>query len=572
MLGEFKWITFSSVACSSIADGTSIKVLGTSDQFDEESWESGRFAEFPVELVIRLDFRIQAGHLKIASKPGKGIPEIEVLLGDGLHGSFVNAEYRPAGRGLNISHQLTQIPLTGFGSYLKLLFTRKPTSSSHNPLGQVSLAHLKVWGRPLAYDLSIRQINEAVGNSDSVDKVLMSVGMPLDLITWSHESQDSFRHAPVDEESRETLLELEVKRNQAFLEEDYGALKQLSSDIKTVFEAGTQLLQLKRELKVALAKEDYDTAIILKERIDKLQATRDSIDALYETARYQRMIVMGMPSQEHMSLVNSLLEEERMQAELLHRQQLEEMERRRREEEEFERLRRLEEMRAQQAANKKPKPKPVKRTSPPKKPPTPPPVEDVFTYNAGDADLEQYLRPKLNEAGGQMRVADIEILKRADVQQILQVVGVNLWSSIYSDNWRHRLAAFIAFLEFVEAPLLPKYQNDTRGLFRAAIELATISCEDRVLPVYLNGLKILITAMSSPICDHKVTPKMINEAMRIFIPILLKKVSELNYRARDISMHTLIELLRHPHVKLGPLIDHIMILTAATEGPGSPSA
>mmetsp|Transcript_20003 Transcript_20003/g.3266 ORF Transcript_20003/g.3266 Transcript_20003/m.3266 type:complete len:144 (+) Transcript_20003:1312-1743(+) len=122
-------------------------------------------------------------------------------------------------------------------------------------------------------------------------------------------------------------------------------------------------------------------------------------------------------------------------------------------------------------------------------------------------------------------------------------------------------------LEFCEAPLLPKYQDDTRTLFRAAIDIATIACEDRVLSIYLYGLKVLVTAMSPPICDNKVTPKMVNDAMRIFIPILIAKISELNYRARDISMHTLIELFRHPHIRVGPLIDYIMNVTASTEPP-----
>jgi centrosomal protein CEP104 len=60
---------------------------------------------------------------------------------------------------------------------------------------------------------------------------------------------------------------------------------------------------------------------------------------------------------------------------------------------------------------------------------------------------------------------------------------------------------------------------------------------------------------------------MVNNAMKMFIPIMLQKVSELNYRARDISMHTLIELFRHPHVKIGPLVEYIMLVTAPTEPP-----
>jgi centrosomal protein CEP104 len=54
-------------------------------------------------------------------------------------------------------------------------------------------------------------------------------------------------------------------------------------------------------------------------------------------------------------------------------------------------------------------------------------------------------------------------------------------------------------LEFTEAPLLPKYENDTRNLFRAAINVAAQACQDKILCIYLVGLKLLITAMTPPI-------------------------------------------------------------------------
>lgn len=115
--------------------------------------------------------------------------------------------------------------------------------------------------------------------------------------------------------------------------------------------------------------------------------------------------------------------------------------------------------------------------------------------------------------------------------------------------------------------MLAKYANDTRKLFRAAVEIALLGCEDRVLPVYLFGLKILITAMSSPICDKKVTKRMINDALRMFFPLLFDKISELNSRARDISMHTLIELFRNPRAQTGPLVEYIMVVAAPGELP-----
>lgn len=85
------------------------------------------------------------------------------------------------------------------------------------------------------------------------------------------------------------------------------------------------------------------------------------------------------------------------------------------------------------------------------------------------------------------------------MQNFLRVIGVRLWSAIFGDNWRHRYASALAMLEFSEAPLLPKYVNDTRNLFRACMRTAAVACEDKILAIYLVGLKILITAMQPPI-------------------------------------------------------------------------
>jgi centrosomal protein CEP104 len=43
--------------------------------------------------------------------------------------------------------------------------------------------------------------------------------------------------------------------------------------------------------------------------------------------------------------------------------------------------------------------------------------------------------------------------------------------------------------------------------------------------------------------------------------MLIEKISELNYRARDISLHTLISLFRHPAVDIRQLIEGIMDIT-----------
>jgi hypothetical protein len=42
-----------------------------------KSWESSRTGSFPVEIVIRFHYRAEIGHVFIAAKKDKSIPDIE---------------------------------------------------------------------------------------------------------------------------------------------------------------------------------------------------------------------------------------------------------------------------------------------------------------------------------------------------------------------------------------------------------------------------------------------------------------------------------------------------------------
>lgn len=86
------------------------------------------------------------------------------------------------------------------------------------------------------------------------------------------------------------------------------------------------------------------------------------------------------------------------------------------------------------------------------------------------------------------------------------------------------------------------------------MEMARIACEDKILQIYYIGLKILSTALAPPVCGKDVSPKLINKILKEFTPILIEKISELNYRARDISLHTLLSVFKHPAAKLGTLV------------------
>jgi len=47
--------------------------------------------------VIRLNYRSEIAHIVMMAKDDRFIPEVEVYIGDGISGSFLDVEYRFAG-------------------------------------------------------------------------------------------------------------------------------------------------------------------------------------------------------------------------------------------------------------------------------------------------------------------------------------------------------------------------------------------------------------------------------------------------------------------------------------------
>ena len=91
--------------------------------------------------------------------------------------------------------------------------------------------------------------------------------------------------------------------------------------------------------------------------------------------------------------------------------------------------------------------------------------------------------------------------------------------------------------------------------------MATVACRDKLLQIYFIGLNILQLALQPPVCGDDIPNKVVNKAIKPFISMLIDKISELNYRARDISLDRLISLFRHPSVKFKHLIAGVMDIT-----------
>ena len=116
----------------------------------------------------------------------------------------------------------------------------------------------------------------------------------------------------------------------------------------------------------------------------------------------------------------------------------------------------------------------------------------------------------------------------------------------------------MAVLNYISMPLNARYIGKSKALFLACIELCRMISEDKVLEVYLIGLKILTTCLKPPVCGDDIQPVIINKVLSEFAVILIKKIGEFNTKARDISLHTLMTVFRHQATSLKVLIDACM--------------
>lgn len=91
--------------------------------------------------------------------------------------------------------------------------------------------------------------------------------------------------------------------------------------------------------------------------------------------------------------------------------------------------------------------------------------------------------------------------------------------------------------------------------------VAKVACLDKLLQIYFIGLKTLNRALNPPICTGDIPAKVVNREVQPFVSLLADKIQELNFRARDISLNSLLGMFRQPQVEIRTLVDFVMEIT-----------
>lgn len=552
----YEFLPFHPVSVTSEMSGTSVEELYMHNYPSKRSWETSRMGVFPQELIVRLNYRSHIKYILLRSKVNRPIPEVLFYIGDGIGGSFIDAEFRKIGQHVNINEEGVTIKVDGIGNYFKLVFPKQPRKTLENPFGQTSLSQLKLFGKQINHLMYYNDFEDE--KQDDIDNILINLGLPLNDPVFFLTDQN-YEIAPVDDDTRWTLKDMLKILKRAENAKDYEMMKKVKTDIKRVYFIGNEILNNQRKMNYAKSSEKFDLCIYLRSKLENLMKTRDNYDAIYETSRFEEIIRLQRPS------TADLLadEDERLKKVKLEKDKDKE-EKQKKIKDEKER---------QEIENNKVKEKYTKFSDNSKfvdYVKTDLNVKKEFTdelaYNQGDKDLEPYFNPLVRKAKSKIpppNKTKLEVLKRLGV---LNVAGVRLFSAMIASDWTLREAAILAFHDFLKNPLLPRYFKKTINLFNCAIELAKLGVEDKVVQIYIESIQILATCLSPPICGNDIPPQHIQKQIKYFIPIIIRKISELNLRQRDHSLVLLIGIFKHPALNVGDLVKGCMDILERNDG------
>ena len=551
----YEFIPFHPATVTSEMVGTSVEELYQHNYPNKRSWECSRLCSFPQELVLRLDHRSHIKYVLLRSKVNRPSPEIILYIGDGSSGSYLDAQFRKFGTCQGLTEEGQTVRVDGIGNYIKLVFTKQARKTLENPFGQISLSQCKLFGKEINHliyydELSTNLYDDEYGKDD-IDNILIDLGLPLnDPIFFITDS--NYEISPVDEETKWTLKDMLLILRRAEYAKDYEMMKRIKIDIKRVYFIGNEILNLERKIKFAKTSNNFDLCIELREKIEQLNKKRDNYDAVYETTRFEQIVAFKRPStadlladeEERLRKIKDQKDSELKQKIIIEKEKKERLENERSSKQQVytqfqDNSKFVSYVKSELKAKKNE-------------------YTDEMAYNQGDKDLEPFFNPLARKAKTKVELADKSTLERLKRLLVLNVAGVRLFSAMLSSDWTLREAAILAFHEFIRNPLLPRYFDKTINLFNCSIELAKIGVDDKVTQIYIESLQLIATALNPPICGNDIPPNHIQKQIKYFIPIIIKKISELNLRQRDHSLLTLITIFKHPALNIGDLIKGCM--------------
>ncbi|XP_070562065.1 centrosomal protein of 104 kDa-like isoform X2 [Ptychodera flava] len=547
-------IPFSVVHASSHDDGYTAKELEIHNPL-VKGWQASRFCLYPQEIVVRLTERARIRKLQILSHQFLVATKIEFFIGNlppdhitTLHGT----RYKRLGY-VSLSdnektgfkaRELKSVHVDALGQYLKIVI-HKNHVNKYNLFNQVGIVAVNVIGD---------DVNEPEGKpvdpTDPSLRLLLNTYLPTgksfpddpsglhdksdfpDPAIWGALNRPDYI-SPMDDlafdmyqdpEVAQIIRKLDVRKNEAVLQEKYDLAKRLKQAIADLQKVGERLGRYEVEKRRAVENEDYDLAKIKKIQMDeyRLQIYKQlELHDLLDMTRSERE-KLRTPVREESPAPQTLPVKDATPRPLVEQQAQEP---------------------PPQPANDE-RPLPALKNSP-RREPSPETARTVAEDNSGSGitgEPEPMTEKQLREAGS-----------------VIDVFGLQLVSGAYSKTWSYREDAFVAIHKQMEELPTSTDREELRSMLRAAVHLIQKGTKDKVFAVFNASNNLLRMILKTWIPKHRIPKQDTAYAVDKTLPELLLRTGDTAQRPRDAAIKFIVEMSEFKEVRPLHIIPHTCV-------------
>ncbi|XP_033642049.1 centrosomal protein of 104 kDa-like [Asterias rubens] len=565
-------IFFTVIHASGVDNGFNIRELEVHSPLSR-GWQSTRFCLYPQEIVIQLAEKIRIRKLQLLAHQYLIPTKIEFYIGSlppdhitTLHGTrYKRLGYVAMSDNSKTGYkarELKSVHVDAVGQYLRLVI-HKNHVNKYNTYNQVSLIAINVIGDEITteedliqYDEENKQkVNQVIKdfmpegyygddlkNGNDVDPAVLGAVNRKDYISPMDDlAFDMYQ----DPEVAQIIRKLDVRKNEAVLQEQYDMAKKLKQAIADLQKVGEKLGRYEVEKRRAIETEDYDLAKVKKIQMEE-----------YRLQIYQQLEVNDL-----LQLSKNLFWPPKNSGD-----------------------------RDTNVPLEKESPR---RPEPVRKPISPSPTRNGIARPASPIDIDERPLPTIKssprepllEPSPRLLEPDDEPVAPADAVNeaaatgaappdhaeplnektlreaaaAIDIFGQDLVSKLYSKNWSLREEALAELKQKLETETETMDKEELRSMLRASVFLSSKGLKDKVFAVFMAALSLVRSIYDDWIPRHKPSKGDTSHSLEQVLPDLMARIGDTNARLKAADIDFINELALYKDVRSLHMVPHYFV-------------
>lgn len=530
-----------------------------------KGWQSVRFCLYPQDIIIQLDHRAKIRKIQILSHQFLIATKIEFFVGqveDELAEQWQDAVFHRLGyvdmtsneKTNYTARELKSVHVDVTGSFVKLII-HKNHINRLNMFNQVGIIAVNIIGIDGLDEQDYPQNGLSRDDDDDNQLTLPDV---LNRSEYISPMDDLAFDLYQDPEIAKIIRQLEKRKREAVLQENFEDAKKLKTCIQELQQVGQKLSKLEVEKRRAVEEEDYDTAAKKKSQMEeyrqevyrqiltddllkldnkispRLSEQLESVSRQRTPPRYSELPKVSTPviSPKHplphpSSLGQKVAYEDRVLPAIVHRTQ------------------NLDRSESQLT------------TTP----------RTFFSEHPNNYTRENTTLDENNE-DGVLNPDEPESLNSRDertAQELVDVFGLSLATKAFSKSWSRREEAILEALNRMKE--LDSSSENAFSMMHACVILVNRAVKDKVSGVFNAGLHLLKMILTEYISKHNIQRSESHLFLERILPNLILKTGDTNQRQRDVTKDFIVEASQFKDVKPLQTVVHESVVPVKPSTP-----